>query len=541
MKKVYIAAIGMLGLGMTGQAQDTYLNERLTNTSDLTGTARYVGMGGALGALGADISVMSSNPAGIGLFRKTNLAGTVSLLTQADRQSSGESLTRFSFDNLGVAVALPISDFGGLRYFNFGVNYQKKANYNHVLTANNPNTRGLSQTDQMVDLSNTWGTVDDEGNVNFPSELIGTAYNAWLFDGDGPGGYYGYGAQSNAYTRVTRGSLQGFDFDFSFNVRDRYYFGLTVGIDRVDYESHTAYGEVNFRDGEQPGTLRDEGYGLFSDQDVKGYGYNVKFGTILRPFEDSPFRVGLAIETPTFYHLESTSWYQIESPFDENGNYTEGLRNRYRSPSDNYLEYELRTPWKFRASLGHTVGNVLALGAEYEYADYSFTRMSYPSYDWYDGYWESYWEKNSEKDHAMNRLTSRSLRGVHSAKFGLETRLTDQVSLRAGYNYYSKVYEKDARLDQNIDSYAMTVNTGTAYMNTGDVNILTVGLGYRGKHFFADMAYKYRRQQGSFYAFDDSFSSKPDFAGTDVAGVKLDPVDVNLDRHQVCFTVGYKF
>lgn len=533
--------MALLGLGTPGQAQDTYFNERLTNTADLTGTARYVGMGGALGALGADISVMSANPAGIGLFRKTNMAGTVSLLTQADRQSSGESLTRFSFDNLGVVVSLPISDYGGLRFFNFGVNYQKKANYNHVLTANNPNTRGLSQTDQMVDLSNTWGMMDDEGNKSFPSEMIGSVYDAWLFDGDGPGDYYGYGAQSNAYTRVTRGSLQGFDFNFSFNMHDRYYFGLTVGVDRVDYEGRTTYGEVNLRDGDLPGSLRDEGYWLSSNQDVDGFGYNFKLGTILRPFEDSPFRVGLTVETPTFYHLESTAFYQIESPFDADGNYTAGWLNRYRSPSDNYLEYEVRTPWKFRASLGHTLGDMLALGAEYEYADYSFTRMSYPNYDWYDGYWESYWKKNSERDHAMNRLTERSLRGVHSLKLGMELRLAQNLSLRAGYNYFSKVYADGARLNQDIDSYAMTVNTGTAYMNTGDVNLFTVGLGYRGKRFFADMAYKYRRQQGEFYAFDDAFSSKPDFAGTSVAGVKLDPVDVNLDRHQVCFTVGYKF
>ncbi len=535
-----MSALVLGGMAVSLQAQDTYLNERLTGTSDLIGTARYVGMGGAMGALGADISVMSANPAGIGMFRKTNLAGTVSLLTQADRQSSGESLTRFSFDNLGTVISIPLGTTQNLRFINFGFNYQKKANYNHVLTALNPNTKGLSQTDQMADLSNAWAYEDEDGNTNFPSGLIGNAFNAWLFDRD-EAGYFGYGAQSNAFTRVTRGSLQGFDFNMSFNVRDRFYFGATVGIDRVDYESHTLYNEVNNRPDENGVTMHDEGYNLHTSQDISGYGYNVKFGTIIRPLEDSPFRLGLTIETPTFYHLESSAYYMIDSPFDGDGNYTPGVWNQYRDNSDNYLEYEVRTPWKFRLSAGHTVSNLLALGAEYEYADYSFTRMSYPNYNWYDGYWESYWEKTSDKDHEMNRLTDRTLQGVHSLKLGMEVRLTDNISARTGYNYSSKVYKKNARLDQNIDSYAMGVATGTDYMNTGDVNIFTFGLGYRGKHFFADVAYKYRHQHADFYAFDDSFSSKADFAETGLAGVKLDPVDVNLDRHQVFFTLGYKF
>ena len=60
------------------QAQDTYMNERLiNNSSDVIGTARYVGMGGALGALGADMSVISWNPAGIGLYRKNDIAMTM--------------------------------------------------------------------------------------------------------------------------------------------------------------------------------------------------------------------------------------------------------------------------------------------------------------------------------------------------------------------------------------------------------------------------------------------------------------------------------
>lgn len=63
--------IGFLGcvLALPMAAQETYQNTRLLG-NDLNGTARYVGMGGAMEALGADISTISTNPAGLGLFRK---------------------------------------------------------------------------------------------------------------------------------------------------------------------------------------------------------------------------------------------------------------------------------------------------------------------------------------------------------------------------------------------------------------------------------------------------------------------------------------
>ena len=70
-KQITFAAL----LAATAQvrAQNTYINDRLTATDQLNGSARFVGMGGALGALGADLSVISSNPAGMGLYRKSDI------------------------------------------------------------------------------------------------------------------------------------------------------------------------------------------------------------------------------------------------------------------------------------------------------------------------------------------------------------------------------------------------------------------------------------------------------------------------------------
>ena len=70
MKKIVSLAVFTLAM-LPAAAQDTYENARLLG-ADLNGTARYVGMGGALDALGADISTIGTNPAAIGVFRHSD-------------------------------------------------------------------------------------------------------------------------------------------------------------------------------------------------------------------------------------------------------------------------------------------------------------------------------------------------------------------------------------------------------------------------------------------------------------------------------------
>ena len=64
MKKL-LAVCGLV-FALTANAQDAYDVSRIMG-SDLNGTARFVGMGGAMSALGGDISVMGTNPAGIAI------------------------------------------------------------------------------------------------------------------------------------------------------------------------------------------------------------------------------------------------------------------------------------------------------------------------------------------------------------------------------------------------------------------------------------------------------------------------------------------
>ena len=549
MKRIFI--FSMMALAFTAvQAQDTYTNDRLTNTSDIHGTARYVGMGGAMGALGADISVISNNPAGIGLFRRNDISIGMGAVVQDAPAVEGENRAHYTFDQVGF-----VASFGGRsaeNHINFALNLQKKIDFRHSMIAENGQLGGLSQAAQLAGLM---ADFYDDYTENVGS-LVNQAYSAGLYDVfAGNGEQLQYKANQNSFYRTTSGNLFGMDLNLSGGVQNRFFWGLTFGIDFLNYYSDFSYLEM--RDGYFGGQpLPDysvQDYTLEGTHNVSGAGFNVKLGTIFRPIEDSPFRIGIAVETPTWYTLrQEDNWFTFWSKWQNNGwnadavpasyDYTyldqQGKYQGYDSPDASYLEFNLHSPWKLRASIGSTVQDFLAWDVEYEYALNDKATMGYPRYE------SNGWDDQSvgmDSDKGMNALTKKVMSGVHNVRAGLEFKV-ENFAVRAGYNFYSKPMKDNGRYDQSIDSYYMNYVLGTDYMNLKATNIFSLGMGYRYKNFYADVAYKYRHQKGDFYAFDDHYQTavqpETQFVTT---GDYLHPTSVNLDRHNVTFTLGYKF
>lgn len=130
--KKYIYMIAMSLAAVPALAQETYENAKIAG-EDLNGTARYVGMGGAMDALGADISTIGTNPAGIGLFRKSSASLSFGVVSQEDAASfSSASKTKMSFDQLGFVVTTRTSPTS---FVNFAFNYHKSRNFNYILSA----------------------------------------------------------------------------------------------------------------------------------------------------------------------------------------------------------------------------------------------------------------------------------------------------------------------------------------------------------------------------------------------------------------------
>ena len=529
-----------LAAALTAQAQDTYMNERITNnSSDVIGTARYVGMGGALGALGADISVISWNPAGIGLYRKNDIAFTFGGLW-GKSSIAEENRGKGTVDQAGFVYNIQTGS-ESCPYVNFSFNYQKKINFNHNFYANN-NLGGLSQMDQLAELTE-W---DDNWQNNHVGLAMQYDYDAEqrgedriFFKRDGNGDLYNdFSSSSYIYKHHSEGSVQSFDFNLSTNINDRAFLGLTIGVDNMRYRGWSYYME-NFMDGSGPN------YDLSNDYKITGTGVNVKLGTIIRPIENSPFRFGLVVETPTWYRLRNSTLFD----------YSNNVDNGWES----YLKFKLSSPWKVRASIGSTVGTSFAWDIDYEYAAYAGIRMGYPNDD---NYYPYDINTSSYKDVAMNNHTRHTLRGVHTLRAGMEWNATKNLAFRLGYNLSTSAYEKNVSFDQyqidyenikehNLQKTAIDYSTNTSYMRMGATNILTLGVGYRAKSFYIDLAYKLRNQFADFYAFDTNFTNSetgdPVFRrhdalnGTNLVDRTIDPVDVNLTRHAITCTLGFKF
>lgn len=519
------------------QAQDTYMNERLINNSgDVIGTARYVGMGGALGALGADMSVISWNPAGIGLYRKNDIALTFGG-TWGQSHIDDVNRGKGTFDQAGFVYNIKT---GGetCPYINFAFNYQKKINFNHNFYADNSNPNGLSQLDQVAEMTQLRDYWEDE----WPRNLARLAWGYDLFDetiDDAGNTYYrnhfrGQNSYSY-YTHHSEGSLQGFDINLSTNIKDRAFLGLTIGVDNMRYRGWSYYGE-DYKD--ETGNLTGT-YDLHNDYKITGTGVNIKFGTIIRPIEDKPFRIALAVETPTWYKLKSSTLFQVGMGItDQNKEITSG-------EPESYLPFTIRSPWKVRTGIGSTVGSSFAWDVDYEFGAYAGTSLGYPKYDeYYDVYF------NNTKDRVMNQLTRDNLRHTHTLRAGIEANASKNFSFRLGYNFSTSAYKKNIGFDQydlyNNNSPAMSYVTSTNYMRMGNTHILTLGAGYHYKSFYVDLAYKLRNQKADFYAFDTSFADSnldTQFVkdNTSLADRTINPVGVDLTRQTITCTLGFKF
>ncbi len=537
----YISLLALLTLALGAQAQNTFFNDRLTATDQLNGSARFVGMGGALGALGADLSTISSNPAGIGLYRRSDVGLSFGVVVpngngwDPDVQGTyGENLSRASLDQFGAVFSLKTGN-DRVKFVNFAFNYQKKLNYNQGFFADNYNLGGLSQMNQLADMATsiyTGAYRDTDGKLmNVPDNLTGLAMfpqagdasmdNYYLGTGvDNEGKLYYYNnfySTHNNYARHQRGALKSYDLNISLNANDRFYFGATLGIERLDYMEWNEYAEYGTDDATGNETFS---HSLYNDIDINGTGLNGKLGVIVRPIEASSLRFGLAVETPTWYRMSNSTYFNLDKS----------------EQIESYLEYTLRTPWKARLSAGHTIGSVFAWGLEYEFANYGNTSMGYPSWDYNDPNHSQY--ATAERDQAMNRLTQSALKGQHTLRAGVEVKPFKRLALRAGYNIITNRYEEGARFDQwdvvnqatSYQTSAIDYATNTEYMKLGPTNILTVGMGYQFKRLYIDMAYQFRAQKGDFYAFDSTGQEG-----------ELQGVDVNLNRHQLQLGLGIKF
>ena len=289
MRRYIFALFVTMALGVS--AQSTYEVSRLLGTG-LSGTARFVGMGGSMSALGADLSVLGVNPAGAALYRSSDISITGSLTTQnvtSDYQGTKEKIGKnsFSFDNVGAVLAYRAAS-GNLEYLNVGFNYRRKHNLAREFSMAGA-SGGYSQMYQMQQLyfgkpfDITEMSYRNYTSLSYPWLALLAADGGLLYEGyvNDKGEICEQGEllypdpTSALYYSEEKGGVDVVDLNVALNLSDRFYIGLTVGAHYVDYSRYSYYGE-------------DDAYGpiytLNNWYDTRGEGIDFKLGVIVRPF-----------------------------------------------------------------------------------------------------------------------------------------------------------------------------------------------------------------------------------------------------------------
>lgn len=502
---LYIMFLLPLGLN----AQNMY-NVSSFLENELVGTARYVGMGGAMSALGADLSTMGTNPAGMAMYRSSDFAFTAGVDIKANKAVYEGSMLNSTKANAYVGNAAFVfsmeRDGDYLEYLNIGIGYRRKNNLGGAFEMGGA-SNGYSQQYVIDALYRNHPFEDFNAPKSWMYENFSYSWlpllaaNAAIVDGAGknfityPDTALIWYPDELAFYEETRGGVNVVDFNLSANICDRVYLGATVSASIVDYNKYTEYRESY---------LSDDIYILENNKYLKGSGFDIKLGAIFRPFKYSPFKVGVSVHTPTWYSLNEYSSATITGPY-----------GKYCSTTDHDLyndllkvKSSLRTPWRFNASMAYTFGSYLALDAEYEYTDYT----------------KSKFRGRGAVEKSQNEEFEYNMKEQHAVRVGAEIN-ADGFAVRVGYNYITAPFATDA---YKYIYNASVAETSTEYMNRFDKNVVTMGFGWHDTMFYCDFAYKLELQKAEFYPFYDFDYVNP--------GASVEQMN-----HSIVATVGMRF
>lgn len=447
-------AIGIFALtsgGAFGQNESDILRY---SQGEVFGTLRNVGMGGALGAVGADLSAGFSNPAGLGFYRRGdvgfNLGFTGSATYAAyDGLSQRGSASNAPVSNAGIAITYP-SINPDWPFVTLAVAYQKRAEFGQQIT-----TDGAILEGSLLDL------FRDQAEGNFVNGLsdftAAPAWDTYLLDPDpafpacetcyisamdGSGG-------ARASKRIDRsGTLAETALSFAANFRHRLYFGGTVGLPRVTFTEQTRHEETPLAD-----TLALTGWSYSELLDIEGSGVNLRLGAIWAVADWMRFGVNYA--TRSRLALRDGFSTRLNSAFFDGSTYEANSRL-------NQFEYVIYTPARFAAQAAFIMGKSGMVTAEYERTDFRQGELRPAAFSGSSAY-----AFESENETARRIHTT-----SHAARVGAEFRIAQEHRVRLGAGVTPTPYSLAADVQTDATRYHGSL-----------------GWAYRGESWYAGFSY----------------------------------------------------
>ncbi len=496
--KIKIVALCMLV--STFVLAQSYSDAFLFSNNQQLGTARSAGMSNAFGALGADMSGIYINPAGLGVYQSVDFSFSLGINGTDVTNYYGSNKTVTSSDanlnltSLGLVFPIAIeANSSDWRRTNLGLTYNTTNIFNSSSIVQGYGEGSLVDPFYNFAYGNSLASLNSFYEYGaFQTDLIDLEVDEntgeWIDNGE----YFREVSSGQDQYKVTdiSGKMNEFNISYAGSYKEKLYLGASLGILGVEYVKSSYYVEDNFDDNNT--TVQSFNYA--ENQYTSGSGINFKVGAILKA--TNSLRLGLAWHSPSLLNLKDeyeTSLNVFHSLADSAYSYS------YLSPYGIY-EYTVKTPMKVVASAALVLNKSIVLSADIEVVDYTEMELKGDIED-------------SQIFTTQNDLIQSKYTQVFNTRLAAEVNLSP-ILLRAGYS----------NSGSPIAEYEMSDPTAEIY--TDVLESYSFGIGKRSEFRYLDLAFVFSEQSKTDWLYNSNFAT---------------PIKSIESRFDIVFTMGWKF
>jgi len=433
-------------------------------------TARVMGIGGAMGSLGGDISANNVNPAGTGLIRTKEITFSPGFAFNSGSANfrgtnmNAPGKSAFTYGATGITLGGPTQG-NTFNSFTFSLSFNQLANYNNHVHYKGQNNLSSYSEQFLEELARDHASPSAAlSNYIFGSSL---AYYTYLIDTTVQNGnliYFGLPSPQSGLTQevdeVTSGSYNELSLSFAGGSNDKLFVGFSLNVPIINYRR-----DITLTESDATNNANNNfAYSTYvTNFKSTGVGLNAKIGIIYKP--TAAFRFGLAVHTPSFIWFKDrirASMVTATENYVNDPNYPGGVisasSDDFNSGNAGEVQYQLQTPFKAVASATYLFNPVANpkkqrgfITADVEYTGYGGSKFLPYSQDANnDGYYTT-----------LNDVTSDYLKGNINVRLGGELKL-DPLAFRIGGAYYGSPYR-----DSELKASRMLLGGGIGYRNHG--------------------------------------------------------------------------
>lgn len=451
------------------------------------GSARIQGMGGVQTSLGGDYSSAFSNPAGLGMFNRSEISitpgfNTAKITSDYLDNTGTETKTNLSIPGLGLVFQTEQEGRKGFLSGAFSVSFNRVNNFNQNFSYQGTNNKN-SIIDYFIEDATGFDPdsfINDGENINTPT---GLAYRNYLIEdstfNDPNASRFEYLSVMGVFPNnpndiretfqkeniKTTGAQNQWSFAYGANLSDKIFFGAGIGFSTLQFQTKKTYTESDFNFILDPDFNPLNSLVLEEELRISGSGVNGTFGMIFRPID--MVQLGVSYTTPTLYKLADSYRATLSTEWNDFDYFGDGnTLNEVSEESDELIsEYDLRTP--SHLNIGGTIffQKYGFISADVELVNYSGAKYS-------SGVSGISFSSDNENIKALYQSTL-------NYRVGGEFRFSNYRA-RAGFSYMQDPFKSE----QNDISRKITSLSG--------------GLGYRAEKFYVDFAVVYTQGDASY-------------------------------------------